>query len=177
MPEFSQLPSALTILSAMITPAVLISACGSLILTTSQRLSRALDRARLISKMLEELSLRKEGVVFLEERRVLFEQLGNVTRRNRILQKAMATLYLSISVFVATSVAIGIVSVIGMQYSWFPILLGILGAALLFYTSLLLIVESRLALISVGEEMDFFLRLRLHYFPSGSSFNELDDIK
>ena len=38
--------SSLSILSAMITPAVLISACGTLILSTSNRLSRSTDRVR-----------------------------------------------------------------------------------------------------------------------------------
>jgi hypothetical protein len=43
-----ELSAVLTVLSAMITPAVLILASGSLLLTTSQRLNRAIDRARAI---------------------------------------------------------------------------------------------------------------------------------
>ncbi|HET7711316.1 MAG TPA: DUF2721 domain-containing protein, partial [Thermoanaerobaculia bacterium] len=40
------LTSVLSVLSAMITPAVLILASGSLILTTSNRLTRVVDRVR-----------------------------------------------------------------------------------------------------------------------------------
>jgi hypothetical protein len=39
-------PDATSVLSAMITPAVLISACGSLILATSDRLSKAVAHTR-----------------------------------------------------------------------------------------------------------------------------------
>jgi len=44
-----------TVLTAMITPAVLISACGSMILSTSSRLGRVVDRVRPLSEKLEEI--------------------------------------------------------------------------------------------------------------------------
>jgi len=51
--------SAVAVLTAMITPAVLISACGSMILSTSSRLGRVVDRVRALSDKLEELASRK----------------------------------------------------------------------------------------------------------------------
>ena len=53
-PIIPSLPSALQILSAMITPAVLILACGSLVMTTSSRLIRCVDRVRQITVDLDE---------------------------------------------------------------------------------------------------------------------------
>jgi len=50
----SSLANTLTILSAMFTPAVLVSACTSLILTTSQRLSRSIDRQREVAGLLRQ---------------------------------------------------------------------------------------------------------------------------
>src|SRR6267143_3339012 len=47
--------SAVAVLTAMITPAVLISACGSMILSTSHRLGRVVDRVRGLSDKLDEL--------------------------------------------------------------------------------------------------------------------------
>jgi len=47
--------SAVAVLTAMITPAVLISACGSMILSTSHRLGRVVDRVRALSDKLDEL--------------------------------------------------------------------------------------------------------------------------
>ncbi len=46
--------SAIAVLTAMITPAVLISACGSMILSTSARLGRVVDRVRALSERLED---------------------------------------------------------------------------------------------------------------------------
>ena len=49
------LPTALSLLTAMITPAVLISACGTLIFSTSARLARIVDRVRELSQQIEQL--------------------------------------------------------------------------------------------------------------------------
>ena len=48
--------AAIAVLTAMITPAVLISACGSMILSTSSRLGRVVDRVRSLSDRLEEMA-------------------------------------------------------------------------------------------------------------------------
>jgi hypothetical protein len=45
-----------SVLSAMITPAVLISACGALIFSTSTRLARVVDRVRELSRAIEQYS-------------------------------------------------------------------------------------------------------------------------
>ncbi len=57
------LSSALSVLTAMITPAVLISACGTMILSTSTRLGRVVDRVRALSDRLEELANSKPDVM------------------------------------------------------------------------------------------------------------------
>ena len=92
--------AAIAVLTAMITPAVLISACGSMILSTSSRLGRVVDR-----------------------------------------------------------VPIGVVPFTGNQrYSMIPVVLGLAGACFLFYGSILLILEARLALSTIHAEMDFIWR-------------------
>lgn len=156
--ETSNLAGAVAILSAMITPAVLIAACGSLTISTSNRLGRAVERARALSGQFEALSRSESGDVS-EHRAMLFDQLRRATRRSRLLQRAMARIYMAISVFVATSVAIGIVAVTSQRYAWIPISLGLAGAALLFNASVLLIVESRIQLHAVRNEMDFTWRV------------------
>lgn len=163
----NDLSTALAVLSAMITPAVLISACASLILTTSQRLGRVIDRTRRISARFQEVARTQAEDEFLEEEHaVLFDQIGRATRRSRLLQQAMSSLYLALSIFVATSVAIGIVAILGLGYAWIPTLLGIAGAGLLLYASFLLIAESRVALTAVNDEMDYVLRQSRYRAPA-----------
>ena len=86
-------PDAISVLSAMITPAVLISACGSLILATSDRLSKAVMRTREISIALIPRSPDQRSDGREEERRMLFTQLDFVTTRSRLLQRALSRLY------------------------------------------------------------------------------------
>jgi hypothetical protein len=154
------LPDALAVLSAMITPAVLISGCGSLIMATSGRLNRAVDRTREISRRFAELAQTASAEETIEpERRMLFSQLHFSTNRSRMLQRALARLYWALGLFVATSVAIGIVAVSSRQYSWIPLVFGLAGAGLLLYASLLLVRESQVALEALDAEMDFVWQL------------------
>ncbi len=140
----------------MITPAVLISACGAMILSTSSRLGRVVDRVRALSEKLEELAV-KHGDEIKERQTVIFAQLDKLTSRARILQRSMVAFYLATGMFVATSVAIGIVAVIpsSPRYNVVPVVVGLLGACCLFYGSMLLIFEARLALSTIHAEMDF----------------------
>jgi hypothetical protein len=152
--------AAIAVLTAMITPAVLISACGSMILSTSSRLGRVVDRVRTLSDRLEDMAARQERDTALIERQAsIFQQLDKLTSRARILQRCMVTFYMSLGMFVATSVAIGIVPFTGNpRYNMIPVVLGLLGACFLFYGSVLLILEARLALSTIHGEMDFIWR-------------------
>jgi hypothetical protein len=150
--------SAVAVLTAMITPAVLISACGSMILSTSHRLGRVVDRVRALSDKLEELA-EKRATETTERQAIIFAQLDKLTSRARILQRSMVTFYLALGLFVATSVAIGVVAIAGNpRYNLLPVIVGLVGACFLFYGSILLIFEARLALSTIHAEMDFIWR-------------------
>src|SRR5213080_3805025 len=99
------LTSSLAVLTAMITPAVLISASGTMILSTSTRLGRIVDRTRSLSDRLRRLTTEEERSEFLEEERaMLYGQLDKLTSRSRLLQRALTIFYLAVGIFVATSV-------------------------------------------------------------------------
>ncbi len=156
------LNSALAVLTAMITPAVLISACGALILSTSTRLGRVTDRVRLLIDRFEELAKGNVEVELYEERRAhTFDQLDRLTTRSRLLQRSMTVFYLALGVFVATSVAIGLVAAFSRPaYTWWiPVVLGLVGSCGLFYGSILLVFEARLAQAALNAEMDFIWKL------------------
>src|SRR5213593_3732591 len=125
--------SAIAVLTAMITPAVLISACGSMILSTSVRLGRVVDRVRSLSDRLEEIVHDDQQTEMNKERQaVIFEQLDKLTSRARILQRCMVTFYLSLGAFVATSVAIGVVAISSsLRYTLVPVVFGLIGALFL----------------------------------------------
>ena len=156
--------NALNVLSAMITPAVLISACGTMVLSTSNRLARIVDRVRDLIGKIEELSTSKE-IDFPEERRIAIEgQLGIQVRRSRYIQHALTSFYVSLGTFVGTTVAIAVVSLLRSSM-WLPNLMGIGGTLVLFYGCMMLIAETRLALQSLDMEMAFTLMLSRRYQP------------
>jgi Protein of unknown function (DUF2721) len=160
------LTSSLEVLTAMITPAVLISASGTMILSTSTRLGRVVDRVRSLSDRLGEISSGDGKAEFLEERRVMiYDQLDKLTSRSRLLQRALTTFYLAVGIFVATSVAIGVVAFFGSRGAWVPVVAGLFGAVFLFYGSMLLVFEARLALSTTHAEMDFIWRTTKRSMP------------
>src|SRR5258708_34704421 len=127
------LSSSLAVLTAMITPAVLISASGTMILSTSTRLGRVVDRVRSLSDRFQQLPDFGSTAEFFEEQRVmLYDQLDKLTSRSRLLQRALTTFYLAVGVFVATSVAIGVVAFLGARGAWVPVATGLIGAFFLF---------------------------------------------
>jgi hypothetical protein len=167
------LTASLAVLTAMITPAVLISAAGTMILSTSTRLGRVVDRVRELSDRLRRLAGDEETNEFLEEERaMLYDQLDKLTSRSRLLQRALTSFYFAVGVFVASSVAIGAVAFFsarglftGARGAWAPVFMGLFGALFLFYGSMLLIFEARLALQATHSEMDFIWRITKRVVP------------
>lgn len=158
----------LAVLASMITPAVLISACAALILSTSVRLGRVVDRVRALSEKFEEMAHKEAAdVVLFDERLALtFSQLDWLTSRARHLQRAMTTFYVSLGLFVATSVSIGLLGLSGTGgFQWIPVVFGMVGAGLLFVGTLLLGFEATLALRAIHSEMDFLWKLGRHHAP------------
>lgn len=98
-----------------------------------------------------------------EERLHEFErQLATHTQRGRLIQRSLTQLYIALGLFVTATVCIGLVALL-QHLGWLPMVLGIAGTVFLFYSSMLLIAETRLALRSVNSEMEFTLQLRTLY--------------
>src|SRR5256714_6399007 len=161
------LSSTIEFLTAMVTPALLISATGSLVLSTSTRLGRVVDRVRALEERLSDLIyLEDKDEVPLYDRRVevIVDLLDKVTSRSRILSRALAALYYGLGMFVLTSVAIAL----GAFFStarWVPIPVGVVGIMFLFDASILMLRETRIATATVNAEMDFTWQLAREVAP------------
>lgn len=158
MPDLASNLPGLSLLSAMITPAVLISACGTLIFSTATRLARIVDRVRNLAFQLEQLFTGQVHDFAEERRRAIDEQIGFYTQRSRLVQGALTSFYMSLGCFVAAVIGIGLTAFLP-HAAWLPTTLGIVGTIVLFYGCVLLIRETRLAVRSVDSEMEFTLRL------------------
>ena len=153
---------ALSLLSAMNTPAVLISASGTLIFSTASRLARVVDRVRTLSRQLDQLYAGAEGDFPLERRAEAERQIVLQARRGRLIQRSLTALYVALGLFVSSTVAIAL-SLFLPRLDWLPTALGIAGTLVLFYGCMTLVAETRLAMRSVDLEMAFVERLRDMY--------------
>ena len=143
----------------MITPAVLISASGTLVLSTSNRLSRVVDRVRVLSAEAErsrspELAAQSSGSL-PRRRQLISSQLHQLATRVLVLRSAMTSLYLAIGLLIATSMGVGLTVLVHWSFGWVAIALGLSGSFALLWGSVLLVREARLAIVSTLEEMAY----------------------
>jgi hypothetical protein len=161
------LNSTIEFLTAMVTPSLLISATGSLVLSTSTRLGRVIDRVRSLEERLTELiySEDKSEIPLYDKRvEVIVDLLDKVTSRSRILQRAMAAFYYGLGCFILTSVTIAIAAFFS-TYRWVPIPIGIIGIMCLFWGSIYMLRETRMATATINAEMDFTWELARKVAP------------
>jgi hypothetical protein len=151
------LNSTIEFLTAMVTPTLLISATGSLVLSTSTRLGRVVDRVRELESRLSELiTIEDKTTIPLYEKRLdtVVKLLDKVTTRSRILQRALSAFYYGLNFFILTSVTIA-VGAFFTNYWWIPIPVGIVGIIWLFWGGVQMLRETRLAMATINAEMDF----------------------
>ena len=154
------LPAATEVLGAMITPALLITASGTLALSTSNRLGRVVDRVRDLGREAEGLS--EVGELAPEEaakRGLIADQLETLYRRIHLLQTALTMLYAAIGLLVAASLSVGLVSALRSWFTWVPVGFGLAGAAALFAGSVYLVREVRVAVRMTVGEMKYVRRM------------------
>jgi hypothetical protein len=159
------------VLTSMITPAVLISACGTLIFSTSARMGRIFDRVNVMKGEVEAVVHGKMSFP-LERMAHLTDLIELQRRRATLIHKAMVSLYSATALFVASSLAIAFnVAYGGSDTAWIPTLLAMVGGLFLFVASALLLYESRFNLRFVNRSIDFieFLEEKAGFVVAGDA--------
>ncbi len=147
-------------LTAMITPAIFMTANASLIISTSNRMARIVDRMRVLDDLGDKLSRGALDVDFRELRLDhVHEQLALLERRADRIRNALAALYLAFAHFVGTSLALAIDSVLFNWLIVLPTLLAVIGVGLLLGASVNLAREAKGALSSNASELRFYRSL------------------
>src|SRR5271167_4303515 len=94
-------PSNYATLSAMITPALFMTANSSLIISTSNRMSRIVDRIRVLNDLADRMDRGNSDFDFIDLRRAHFTaQLQDLVWRSDRIRLALTMLYLALSGFV-----------------------------------------------------------------------------
>jgi hypothetical protein len=143
-----------TLLSLIAAPAVLTNAASLLVLSTSNRFARAVDRARSLSAQLETANHVDPQTP------VRLRQLNRTERRSLMLVKALQNFYLSIGSFSAAS----LISVLGAGIAnagggtalriavYVSMGAGIVGVGALVFGCFVLVRETRLAVYTISED-------------------------
>jgi|SRR5579872_5879926 len=144
----SQSSPALVIISAMITPALLILGSASLVATALQRLARAVDRARIL---LQFPDAEAQRLGYAEE--TLNRWLDRHLRRSIIAERAVLVFFAAVGTFVLDCLSIAVDHSLGNSLTWLPVSLTILGMLMMLCGACLMVLESRLASIQIHEEI------------------------
>jgi hypothetical protein len=143
------------ILGAMITPALLISASGTLSLSTANRLGRVVDRIRALNEMAEALPDGAATPDEVDKRALIADQVRWHTQRLQLLQRTLVTIYSAIGLLVGASLTVGLSASTQWALGWIPVAFGLSGALALLIAAGMLIREARLAVRGAEMEIDY----------------------
>ena len=162
LPIPGSMPSNYATLSAMITPAIFMTANGSLIISTSNRMSRIVDRIRVLNDKGDEMDRGASALDFIPERKGhVGDQLRRLEWRSDRVRYALSLLYLSFACFVGTSLTLAIHS--RFEHQIFLVVatgMSVTGVCLMLMASINLIREAHAALASNRLEIRFYRDLQ-----------------
>lgn len=133
------------LLTLMITPAVLISACGLLILSTTNRYARVIDRIRELDRQLTDLVRRPSDEDVNRPIEHCRRQIAVLHRRGRLLHRAMMSKVGAVAAFVAASLSAAVSHQLVELTFALPVGFATLGLGLLLTGAVCLMLEVRMS--------------------------------
>lgn len=160
--NIQNLDTAVKVLASMITPALLISASGNFIISTSSRLGRVVDRMRELTERYEAMVKHPDQYDLYEQRFQMADwQIRMQTKRLTFLHSALNQFYICATLFVLTSIAIAMLSVFAFKFFWIPVASGILGAFFMMNGCFYMVLEARAATDMTKRETSFVHKMVL----------------
>ncbi|WP_373652394.1 MULTISPECIES: DUF2721 domain-containing protein [unclassified Schlesneria] len=162
------------VLSLIVAPAILTNATSVLIMSTSNRLARSVDRARELSKQLEETT-RYES----EDAQRRLREVNAAKRRALLLLHALRSLYLALGAFASSAFVslLGAVTapaqlavlVITMEIA--AVIAGMVAVGAMVYGTVLLLRETKIAVRVISERVENVFDRIERLDPMGSKDN------
>lgn len=153
-------PSQYDTLSAMITPAIFLTANASLIISTSNRMSRVVDRIRVLNEKVDQLDCGKSSLDYIPERlEHIHDQFQRLGWRGDRIRFALIALYVAFASFVGTSLSLALDALLQNRIVALPVILAVAGVGLLLFASVNLVLEALEALTSNRLEIRFYFQL------------------
>jgi len=134
-----------SILGAMLAPALLMAATGSLLVSANARLARVVDRLRSLIVSWEQDA---------PDRAERDTQIARHRRRAAMVLRACWTLYAALGCFVGTSLGLAADALLGFKLEAVPTILAVIGMLCLLMASIFMGREVSLSVKSFDEELD-----------------------
>jgi len=144
-------PEHYSILTAMLAPALFMTATSSLLISANNRLARVVDRLRQLIVAWEHDA---------PDRQQRDSQIGRHRRRAQLVLRACQLLYAALGSFVLTSLGLAFDAFLGFRLGALPTVLAVVGVSLLLIASGVLGTEVSLSVQSFDDELDHELRRR-----------------
>lgn len=145
------------VMSLIVAPAILTNACSVLVMSTSNRLARGVDRARELSKQLESAHAAES-----DEAPRRFDELVSTEGRTLLLVRSLRSLYVGLGGF-ALAALVSLLGAILVPFAseWTvrcleiaAVVAGFVAVGALLHASSLLIAETRIAVQVVHDRVD-----------------------
>ena len=144
------------IMSMMIAPALFMTATGSLVLSSNNRLARIVDRIRVLIESSDKISQPSNTLDFPDIRlKFMREEIEHLKSRSKRIRNATALLYLAFAIFVSTSLGIGIDQFLNIRIATVTTIMALAGVCALLWACIYLFREARIAVRMVDLECDF----------------------
>ncbi|WP_422927421.1 DUF2721 domain-containing protein [Singulisphaera sp. PoT] len=144
-------------LSAMITPAIFLTANGSLIISTSNRMSRVVDRIRALNELGDKIDRNRGDYDYPADRlNQVHRELDRLVWRSDRIRFALTALYLAFGAFAGTSLTLAVDVWTENRLVAVPTLLAIVGVGLMLVACANLVREAFQALWGNRLEIDFY---------------------
>ena len=157
-------------LSAMITPALFMTATGSLIISTSNRMSRVVDRIRVLNDLGDALHRGVSDLDFVAERCSLInDQLRRLEWRGDRIRIALTMLYVAFACFVGTSLTLALSVFLNDRLPGVPTALAVAGVSMVLVSCVNLVREALEALRSNRLEIRFFRDIQVRRSAGGAA--------
>ncbi len=147
--------SVFSVIQAMLSPAVMISCSGLLLLALTPKLGRVIDRIRLLNQ--EKMNIaRKPSMEPMENERLesIEHQTGMLVYRAQLLKKSSGSTLLAILFFVITSVLIGISVIAEVNIVTLTLITFLIGMVFIFGGVGFAYLEIRISHNAITEEIE-----------------------
>ncbi len=138
------------VIGAMLAPALLMAATGSLLISANARLARVVDRLRLLV-----IDTAPEDETPIRDR-----EIGEHRRRAALVLRACLMLYVALGCFIGTSLALAVSALAEARVAVVATVLALLGMASLLGAAMAMGREVSLAVRSLDTELDAIIAAR-----------------